>query len=404
MTFQYATKTEETYMKTTIKRRPLGKTGEMISQAAFGAMNLRMLENVDEAMNLINHSLDLGINLIDTARGYNGTMQDGTAIESEVLVGNALAARDDLDEPIVVITKGHGYDPLEFDKDLAISRSKLGINGKGKLTIGKNEIKLVYFFHGITSERWHTMVTSGVLKHAKKLQEEGLFTYLGFSSHNGHEDCICEAIDSGYFEVIELPYSVFATGFGDDESPYGNIFKRIYDKGIGLINMKAFGGTGVVEKWNLFRDYCDISTEKRLHFCLANPYISGVDAGCRFISELDQNTAVSQLPKMENSECDKLVGMAQRVTKATANTCRECTHCLEKFECPQGLNFPQVLAFHTHYRIAKEFNSDIEGLRSDYMQLEENADTCVRCGLCNEWCEYKLDIPKLMDELKEVMG
>ena len=99
-----------------IQRRRFGRTNLMITELGFGAMNLRMLPNKQMALDLIHHVLDQGVNFIDTARTYTGTCGDGTYVESEELVGEALEARTDLKEPIVIVTKGHGYElkPCEF--------------------------------------------------------------------------------------------------------------------------------------------------------------------------------------------------------------------------------------------------------------------------------------------------
>lgn len=380
-----------------IKRRALGNTGEQVTEISLGAMNLRTLNTEQEGVAVIHKALDLGINLIDTARAYVEEKSDGRLIESEILVKTAITEHEDIGEAIIIVTKGHGYEPKQFDIDLKISLEKMGVEGENDLTIGGRAVKIAYFFHGLSQERWETMVSSGVLEHAKKLKEKGLFTYLGFSSHNGHEECIEAAIKSGYFQVIELPYSVFAPGLD-------GLIKLAHDRGIGVINMKAFGGTGMITKTKMFEDYCDISTEKRLQFCLSNEYISTVDAGCRFIDELVSDVEVSFAHVLSNAECDGLVDSAKRVAQITSNTCRECTHCLEKFECPQGLNFPSVLAIHTRLKIAQEFDGDITSIRQTYANLKNEADKCISCGLCNEWCEYKLDIPTLLDEAREVLG
>jgi len=383
-------------MKQELKRRPLGTTGEHITEVSLGAMNLRTLDTEVEGIAVINKALDLGINLIDTARGYSEEKPDGSLRESEVLVKKALTEYKGLTEPIVIVTKGHGYDIEAFDRDLKTSREKLGIEGQTKLTIGGTAIKLVYFFHGISQDRWVSMKENGVLDHAKTLQEQGLFTYLGFSSHNGHEECIDDAIKSDYFQVIELPYNVFAPGLED-------LIKLAYDKGIGVINMKAFGGNGMVSKTEVFKQYCDISTQKRLQFALASPYITTVDAGCKFIEEINEDVATAMLPKLSKVECDQLIGLAKRVGECTEGTCRECTHCLEKFECPQDVNFPKILALHTRYKIANEFDYEIETIKKKYVAIREEALKCVSCGLCKEWCEYKLDIPKLLQETQYLL-
>lgn len=384
-------------MNSKIKRRPLGKTGEMITEISLGAMNLRTLDTLEEGVAMVTKALDYGINLIDTARGYKEEKADGRIIESETIVNKALSAYKGLTEPIVIITKGHGYDIEAFDQELRTSLDKLGVRGEKDLFIGDNPIKLVYFHHGISNERWTTMKHNGVLDHAKKLQKQGLFTYLGFSSHTGHEACIEEAIESGYYEVTELPYNVFAPSME-------KLIKLAHEKGMSVINMKAFGGNGMVTKSELFKDYCDITTRKRLQFCLSSPYISSVDVGCRFIEELEEDIEVAMMPKLTVATCKELIAEAKRVGHSTENTCRECTHCLEKFECPQGVDFPKILAIHTRYKIADEFDQDIEPIKAMYQEVREEALKCVKCNQCLEWCEYKLDIPALLEEADALLG
>lgn len=381
----------------TINRRNLGNTGESVTEISLGAMNLRTLDTEAEGIAMIHKVLDKGINLIDTARAYKEVKPDGRIIESEILVNKALNSYSGLNEPILIITKGHGYEIEAFDADLKTSLNKLGVSGQGDLYIGDHRIKLVYFFHGINEERWTTMKKSGVLDHAKKLQEQGLFTYLGFSSHTGHEVHIEEAVNSGYFQVTELPYNVFAPGME-------SLMKLASEKGMGVINMKAFGGNGMVTKSELFKDYCNITTDMRLQFCLSSPYIASVDVGCRFEYELEEDIEVAHRPKLSMEQCSELIDEAKRVGESTQNTCRECTHCLEKFQCPQGIDFPKILAIHTRYKIAKEFKQPIQPIREMYHDVKVEAEKCVSCNLCLPWCEYDLDIPKLLIDVNELLG
>ena len=156
----------------TIKRRDFGKTGLKVTEVSLGAMNLRLRDNEEDAKAVIHRALDLGINLIDTARVYNHEKPDGRLFESEVFVKEAIQEHEALSEPIIIITKGHGYNPKAFDEDLNISRSKLGISGLHDLKIGDKEIKLVYFFHGLSKERFDEMKDTKVMQHAIKRKNE----------------------------------------------------------------------------------------------------------------------------------------------------------------------------------------------------------------------------------------
>ena len=194
-------------MKTAIHRRRLGKTGLMVSELSLGAMNLRRLGSFDEAYAIVNYVLDQGVNLIDTARAYKGEIAPGILLESEKVVGRVIRQRTDLDEPIVIITKGHAYTVPELEKDLADSLAALGISGKGDLKIGSNSVKLVYFIHGISTERWAIVKSSGVLDRLQELKKQGAVNFIGFSSHYPFAREIKEAIDTGIFDVVELPYN-----------------------------------------------------------------------------------------------------------------------------------------------------------------------------------------------------
>ena len=141
-------------MKHPIKRRPFGATGDHVTEISLGAMNLRELESEEDGVKVVQHALDLGINLIDTARAYSQEKPDGRVFESERIVKTAISTYSKLDEPLIVVTKGHGYTIEVFDQDLAKSREMLGITTEKQLFIGENEIKLVYFFHGLSQDRW----------------------------------------------------------------------------------------------------------------------------------------------------------------------------------------------------------------------------------------------------------
>jgi aryl-alcohol dehydrogenase-like predicted oxidoreductase len=83
-----------------MEQRPLGHTGLRVSALGFGAMHLNDLRTSEaEAAALLNQVLDLGITLIDTARGYG---------LSEERIGRHLAHRR---EEFVLSTKvGYGVD------------------------------------------------------------------------------------------------------------------------------------------------------------------------------------------------------------------------------------------------------------------------------------------------------
>lgn len=389
-------------MKSRIKRRRLGRTGLYVSELSFGAMNLRLLDTTAEAYEILNYVLDQGVNFIDTARAYNGENKSGELVESEVLVGTAIRSRTDLDEPIVIVTKGHGYTPSQFDEDLSVSLSKLGIEGQGTLAIGQNRVKLIYFYHGLNQERWETITSSGSLDRALAAKAQGIVNYIGFSSHYRNAPEIKAALDSGVFDVVELPYNIFNRSLGEDGEI--DLLKYAHDRDVGVINMKAFGGNSMPAIYRVFREYVSIDYRAMLGFCLANPYISTVDSGARYVSEFSQDieTATCELPRQD--EIERLKAEADKIAGCMHGICRECMHCLEKFACPQGADFPAVLSLYSRYLVNKRLGKDIREFADRYSEIGEHAERCIECGECLPWCEYKLDIPAMIRSAREELG
>lgn len=79
--------------------RKLGRTGVRVSPLTLGTMNFGAYGNADhdDAVKIIRHALDAGINIVDTADAYSQG-------ESEVIVGKALKGRRD---DVIVASKFH---------------------------------------------------------------------------------------------------------------------------------------------------------------------------------------------------------------------------------------------------------------------------------------------------------
>src|SRR5215207_9132693 len=71
--------------------RTLGRTGLPVSEIGFGAWGIGgdgwIGAEEDESVRALRRALDLGVTLVDTARGYG---------ESERIVGSVLKGRDDV--------------------------------------------------------------------------------------------------------------------------------------------------------------------------------------------------------------------------------------------------------------------------------------------------------------------
>ena len=132
----------------------------------------------------IKKSVEIGINHIETARGY------GT---SEIQLGKILP-KFNREELIVQTKVGPKADAKEFENTLEKSLDNLQLDYIDLLGI-----------HGINNpETLHnTIRPGGCLDIARKFQAQGKVKFIGFSTH-GPTDILVEAINTNQFDYINL--------------------------------------------------------------------------------------------------------------------------------------------------------------------------------------------------------
>ncbi|HEX9913994.1 MAG TPA: aldo/keto reductase, partial [Candidatus Bathyarchaeia archaeon] len=156
-----------------MKYRKFGKIDYKPSALGFGAMRLPIIggdqTKIDEpqAIKMIRHAIDHGVNYVDTAYPYHGG-------ESEKLVGKAL--RDGYRERVKLVTKMPTFlvkERGDFDKYLDEQLGKL-----------QTDHLDFYLLHGLRKERWPILKQLGVFNWAEQKIREGVIGHLGFSFHD----------------------------------------------------------------------------------------------------------------------------------------------------------------------------------------------------------------------------
>ena len=134
----------------------------------------------------IRRSVELGINHIETARGY------GT---SELQLGRILPKFDR--EKIIVQTK---VAPCESAEEFR----KTFDHSMGLLQLDHVEL---LGLHGLNNQEFFdwSMRPGGCMDEAEKLRKEGRVKHIGFSTH-GPLDVIVKAIETGRFDYVNLHY------------------------------------------------------------------------------------------------------------------------------------------------------------------------------------------------------
>jgi hypothetical protein len=205
----------------TFPKRKLGRTGEWVPIIGFGTASIGRGVGDDVAAFLLNRSVDLGVNYIDTAPAIGGYGR------AQLQVGRALSARR---KEIFLTTK-------VFEADGAAARRLLESSLKELRT---DSVDLL-FVHSLGHDKMDPEVVfakGGVFEAVMQAKQEGLARYVGVSGHN-RPDRFMRALADYDLDVL-----MTATNFADAHTYNfeGRVWPFAHRRQMGLVAMKVYGG------------------------------------------------------------------------------------------------------------------------------------------------------------------
>ena len=215
----------------------------------------------------IRRALELGINHIETARGY------GT---SEMQLGRILPRLPR--EQLIVQTKVAPFaDPAEFRRTFDKSMAYLGLDQVDLLSL-----------HGINNAElldW-SLRPGGCLEAARQIQREGRCRFVGFSTH-ATTDVILRAIESDGFDYVNLHWY-----FVNDLNWPAVEAAAARDMGVFIISPNDKGGKLYTPPPKLVK-LCAPLTPMQFNalYCLARPQVHTLSCGVARPSDFDEHVA-----------------------------------------------------------------------------------------------------------------
>ncbi|MGW0395095.1 aldo/keto reductase [Streptomyces sp. NPDC003042] len=297
-----------------MRYRELGRSGLSVSEIGYGAWGIGASSWVgateDESVRALHRAVDLGVNFVDTARGYG---------ESERIVGRMV--RERAGDQVYVATKvppKNGVWPAPGGLDPAQTFPGAHIRDSVDTSLrvsGLDHFDLLQFH--VWSDEW--VGRGDWLETVADLKQQGKIRLFGVSINDHQPDNALALVRSGMVDSVQVIYNIF------DQSPADALLPACQDHGVGVIVRVALdegGLTGRVTAGTTFPDgdfrgryfrgdraaqvgrhvdaitadlgiAPDAMAETALRYVLTSPAVSTVIPGMRTVRNVERNTAVS---------------------------------------------------------------------------------------------------------------
>ena len=278
-----------------LPQRPFGKTGEMVGLYSLGAQaTVEQVGMKDQAVEIINRCIDMGINYIDTSAWYgmDGTSGDEDHLRgtSERHLGEVLPQRRD---EIFLATKTHdrSYDGAMRHLESSLKNMQTDLidlwqihNIKGG---GAEDIDRIF-------------ADDGVLKAMEKARDEGIVRFLGISGH---------ADPAPMKELVErYPFDACLMALNAADKHYKSFIEDLLpvcvDKNMGVIGMKIPARDRIFDHGGI------ISMKEAMSYTLSLP-VSTIIIGIDKIPELEENISIAKEFKALNE--DEMLAIEDKV-------------------------------------------------------------------------------------------
>ena len=362
-------------MSDVLKKRRLGRTGLEVTVFGFGCIKFPNIP-AKQAAAALDHAIDVGVNFIDTARGYG---------DSEEKIGPVLKRRRD---EVYIATKTPTRSAKGAMRDLETSLKNL-----------QTDHLDLWQAHWVCDESVYDEVVKkgGAVEALRQAKEQGKVRHIGITMHRDHA-AIRRAIRDGIWETIMVAWNPL-----DEEGTGPELIPLAAEHDMGVIIMKPLSGGALVSPPGTPKvDGMDPVVAGTLRAIAANPNVTTVIPGMISVEQVDQNRkAIATAGEWGNEArkelFDRLAAMKKEMRYG--QLCLGCGYCLP---CTQEIEIPKVFrALYMH----RQYPEDQRPMGKElYDSLGMPADACAGCAECVARCPAGIDIPERMKEAIKAFG
>jgi len=350
--------------------RRLGRTNLWISEISLGGSPL-------PAMPVLYQAIERGVNYIDSSHTYengNSERKIGQVLKEfgrdNVYVGTKFHLRGNWSEESIINTVNGSLKRLDADyMDICL-------------------------IHGAKDEKYLT--DERVVGAFEKLKKQGKYRFRGLSCHSNHHKVVKEAVDCGYYDMIQLAFNVSdIQETKEDGEVYDDYLgqsgiRRLLalakskDVGVNAMKILKFGG----KKQNLEKYKTGETTvyQAMLKWVLENKNLTSAVIEMLTWEQLEEDLGVIGEPLSEKERRN----LFRYVAENSDDYCHMCGEC--QANCPSRIKTTDILRYLAYY----ENYGKMGVAKKAYSRLKkaQTASSCQDCGVCERVCPYGVAIRK----------
>jgi predicted aldo/keto reductase-like oxidoreductase len=367
--------------------RTLGKTGEKVSVLGFGCMRLPVIDgnmkniNVPDAIQMIRHAVDQGVNYIDTAYTYH----EG---HGEEVVAKAL--RNGYRQKVFIATKLPVWNVNKYEDMEKLLDEQLDNLETHYLDF--------YLVHSLNREYWAKLEELGLLDFLRRAKEKKKVKHLGFSFHDEF-DVFRKIVDSFPWTFCQIQYNYLDESFQAGRKG----LEYAAEQGLGIVIMEPLRG-GLLAK-GLAEDAKKVIEESSMQMKpaeLALRWIwdhSEVGVVLSGMTKMDEVIANIQYAGRSDQPLEpeekNIINSIQKIYQAKRQiNCTACKYCMP---CPSGVDIPQCFEYYNRAYML----DNVKAARFWYNRISK-ASNCTQCGQCVTHCPQNIAIIEKLKEVQEL--